>query len=124
MITLTDPPTACEHGEGRKMMKYGGCARQTGEEYFNCTIPHVYSIISVDVHQLTTQTDTCTQMFDVPFDWDPANGGVYAFHGNVIEVAGGCRAVFEALFDACVNGKFVHVLFRRNRACKLMDELK
>ena len=87
-------------------MKHGGCARNFNEEYYNCTVPHVYSIIDIDVHQITTQTDNCTRMTDVPFNWNSSMGGVYGFQGNVIEVAGGCRAVFEVEFDVCVNGKY------------------
>ena len=103
-MAFTDPPTGCE---GRTM-KHGGCARNAHDEYFNCTVPNVYSIIDLDIHQQTSQDANCTRMIDVPFDWNPAMGGVYGIapDGYTIEVAGGCRAVFEVEFDVCVNGKF------------------
>ena len=65
-------------------MTYAGCAGNANDDYYNCTVPSIYSIIDVDVEQITSQTDNCTRMTDVPFDWDPSLGGVYGFKDNFI----------------------------------------
>ena len=100
----------CESGT----KKHGGCSANKNAAIYTCTVPNVYSIVDVDVHNVVggPQAANCTyHPGTIPSTWTEAMGGVFTFSGDTITVAGGCRAVFSVTFDACVNGYLVSIVF-------------
>lgn len=83
-------------------MTHGGCDANTKGERHECTVPKIFTITDVWVHQQTSKID-CNYLETIPDNWGPNDGGVYSFTDNTIIVAGGCRAVFTV----CYYGKYI-----------------
>ena len=88
----------------KSKVKKHGCSANAGEHSYECPVPNVDNILDATVHQLAAHPQGI-KCKEAPFPLNPNAKDAFTWKGNTIYMGENCRAVFQVVYETCVEGE-------------------